>query len=253
MPLEQFFFSEFGCDYATILAQMTCGERLFTGTGMIQVRGLWLFSTPLSKTAYQPPAPAAGSEGLAVPTEFSPFASGEVLRYGDEVSPGCLAAGARAKGRYSMKTALKGVIHGKVIELDEEPGLPDGQPVSIELRPIEEPNKARRADAIPPVETWKDRLVYDSAIDPLERIVKGTRLQAEALVAELDSGCSDEYLLQAHPELTAEDVQALRNYAKWPVGLRRSFGAWAEEAKELDEYLEWTRQQRKIERRGIEE
>ena len=152
-----------------------------------------------------------------------------------------------------MRTALKGVIHGKVIELDEEPGLPDGQLVRIELRPLEEPSKATGADAIPPVETWKDRLVYDSTIDPLERIVKGTRLQAEALVAELDTGCSDQDLLGAHPELTAEDVKALRHYSKWPVGLRRSFGGWAEDAKELAQYLEWTRQRRKINRRGIEE
>src|SRR5437773_2774647 len=117
-----------------------------------------------------------------------------------------------------MKTALKGVIHGKVIELEEEPGLPDGQAVSIELRPLE--TKSLRAAAIPPAKTWMNRLVYDSAIDPLERIVKGTRLQAEALVAEVETGRSDEDLGKAHPELTAEDLQALRHYAKWPVGLR---------------------------------
>lgn len=52
--------------------------------------------------------------------------------------------------------------------------------------------------------------------------------------------------MKAHPQLKAEDMQALRNYAKCPVGLRRSFGAWAEDAEELDKYLEWTRQQRKI-------
>jgi hypothetical protein len=97
-----------------------------------------------------------------------------------------------------------------------------------------------------------DRLVYDSAIDPLERIVKGTRLQVEALVAELKGGRSDEQLMKAHSELTLEDVQALHNYAKCPVGLRRSFGAWAEDADELDKYLEWNRQQRKLSRREIE-
>lgn len=35
-------------------------------------------------------------------------------------------------------------------------------------------------------------------------------------------------------------------------GLRRSFGAWAEDAGELDEYLEWNRRQRKLGRREIE-
>jgi hypothetical protein len=31
---------------------------------------------------------------------------------------------------------MKGIVHGKVIELDEEPGLPDGQEVSVTLQPI---------------------------------------------------------------------------------------------------------------------
>jgi len=35
-----------------------------------------------------------------------------------------------------MKTALKGVIHGKVIELEDEPGLADGQEVSVTLEPV---------------------------------------------------------------------------------------------------------------------
>ncbi len=151
-----------------------------------------------------------------------------------------------------MRTGLKGVVHGRLIELQDEPGLPDGQAVSIELRPLEEPANAQDAAAIPGVETWMDRLLYDSAIDPLERIVKGTRLQVEALVAELEGGRSDEELMKAYPELTLEDVQALHNYARCPLGLRRSFGAWADDADELDKYLDWTRQQRKISRREIE-
>ncbi len=35
-------------------------------------------------------------------------------------------------------------------------------------------------------------------------------------------------------------------------GLRRSFGAWADDADDLDKYLEWNRQQRKIGRPEIE-
>jgi hypothetical protein len=34
-----------------------------------------------------------------------------------------------------MKT-LRGVIHGKAIELDEESGLPDGQEVAVTVQPI---------------------------------------------------------------------------------------------------------------------
>lgn len=41
-----------------------------------------------------------------------------------------------SKGRCSVKTALRGVIRGKVIELEHEPGLPDGQQVSVTLEPV---------------------------------------------------------------------------------------------------------------------
>jgi len=34
-------------------------------------------------------------------------------------------------------------------------------------------------------------------------------------------------------------------------GLRRAFGGWAKDAKELDAYLEWNRQQRKMSRPEI--
>ena len=33
-------------------------------------------------------------------------------------------------------TTFKGVVHGKTIELDEEPGLPDGQPVTVAIQAI---------------------------------------------------------------------------------------------------------------------
>ena len=36
-------------------------------------------------------------------------------------------------------------------------------------------------------------------------------------------------------------------------GLRRACGAWAEDAEELDEFLEWNRQQRRPNRRDVEE
>jgi hypothetical protein len=35
-------------------------------------------------------------------------------------------------------------------------------------------------------------------------------------------------------------------------GLRRAFGGWAEDAEELDKYLEWNRQQRKKSRPEME-
>ncbi len=66
------------------------------------------------------------------------------------------------------------------------------------------------------------------------------------LVAELEEGCRDEQMLEAHPELTREDLAALRAYAQTPIGIRRSFGGWEEDVEELDEFLEWNRQRRKL-------
>lgn len=108
------------------------------------------------------------------------------------------------------------------------------------------------ATGIPPVETWLDRLVFDRAAHPSERVVKGTRLEAEALVAELAAGRSEEELRKRYAELTAEDVAALRNYALAPATFRRLCGAWAEDAEELNQFLEETRRARKLPRRGLE-
>lgn len=152
-----------------------------------------------------------------------------------------------------MTTTIQGVIHGKTIELEKEPGLADGQAVAVTIQEIERPSALPVSEDIPRVELWMDRLVFDSRVHPTERIVRGTRLTAEALAAELEGGRSDDEVLHAHPELSKEDLVALRHYARWPVGLRRSCGAWAEDAEELDEYLEWTRQQRKIRRREIDD
>src|SRR5216117_3280744 len=145
-------------------------------------------------------------------------------------------------------TTIQGVIHGKTIELEKEPGLPDGEAVVVTIQPAD-----RVPEDLPRAELWMDRLIFDSAVHPLERIVKGTRLTAEALVSELAQGRSDEDMLQAHPELVKEDVVALRHYARTPVGLRQSFGGWGEDAEELDKYLEWNRQQRKIGRPEIDD
>jgi uncharacterized protein (DUF433 family) len=150
-------------------------------------------------------------------------------------------------------TALKGVVHGSVIELDRDLGLPDGQTVTVTLEYATIVQPEPIPEDIPRAELWLDRLVFDSSVLPGVRIVKGTKLAAESLVTEIEKGASDDALLQAHPELTAGDLEALRVYARAPEWIRRTAGAWAEDAEELDEYLEWTRQHRKIGRREIEE
>jgi hypothetical protein len=39
---------------------------------------------------------------------------------------------------------VKGVVHGKTIELDQEPGIPEGQVVSVVLRPALPPGEGLR-------------------------------------------------------------------------------------------------------------
>jgi uncharacterized protein (DUF433 family) len=136
---------------------------------------------------------------------------------------------------------IEGVIHGKTIELERESGLPEGQRVAVEVSPLDER----------PV--WLERFVVGPAVLPGKFVIKGTRLLVDDLVQLAAAGRTDEELRQLHPELTPADVEAVRHYACVPGGLRQSFGGWVEDAKELDEYLDWTRQQRKVRRQEIEE
>lgn len=145
-------------------------------------------------------------------------------------------------------TTMFGVIHGKTVELEQEPDWPEGERVAVTIQQA----VASNTGTIPGVEQWAGRLVFDSTVSPTERIVKGTRLSADRLVAELENGRRDEQMLEDHPELTREDVAALRAYAQVPVSIRRSFGGWAEEADELEEFLEWNRQRRRLSRREVE-
>lgn len=76
---------------------------------------------------------------------------------------------------------FRGVVHGNIIALTQNAGLPDGQKVAVTLRTVQDQDGLAPGD-----------------------------------------------------------------------GLLRSFGAWAADGEELDKYLEWNRQQRKIGRREIE-
>ncbi|MDY0167281.1 MAG: DUF433 domain-containing protein [Thermoguttaceae bacterium] len=137
--------------------------------------------------------------------------------------------------------ASQGVIHGKTIELEQELGLAEGQRVAVEVRLVDEPP------------AWLERFVVDPAVNPGKLVVKGTRLLVDDLVRLVEEQRNDGELRQLHPELTPADVEAIREYARVPGGLRQSFGGWAEDSEELDMYLEWTRQQRKVRRREPEE
>jgi uncharacterized protein (DUF433 family) len=136
---------------------------------------------------------------------------------------------------------IQGVFHGKTIELERESGLPEGQRVAVEVCPIDE----RPA--------WLERFVVDPTMTPGTFVIKGTRLLVDDLVQSAADGRTDEELRQLYPDLTTADVEAVRNYARVPEGLRRSFGGWVEDAEELDKYLDWTRQQRKARRAEVQE
>jgi hypothetical protein len=99
---------------------------------------------------------------------------------------------------------LNGVVRGKTIELESEPGLPDGQRVSVTVQAIG---------------------ASHPSTDPREQTESQRRwAEAHAAVANLTPG----------------------------EGLKRSFGTWADDADELDEYLATNRQRRKLGRPGIE-
>jgi hypothetical protein len=76
---------------------------------------------------------------------------------------------------------LRGIVHGRTIELENEPGLPDGQAVTV--------------------------------------VVQSTGAAAASA-----------------GDLPPDSTQP------------RAFGAWADDADELDRYLEWNRRQRRISR-----
>jgi uncharacterized protein (DUF433 family) len=139
-------------------------------------------------------------------------------------------------------------LHGRTIELPWEWGLPEGHEIEVTIRTCPEVE-----GTLEPLPWWLERFEVNPSVVPGKYVIKGTDLRADALVSLVEEGKADEDLLRAHPELTRQDIGAVREYAKVPLGLRQSCGAWAEDAEELDEYLEWTRQQRKIGRREIED
>jgi uncharacterized protein (DUF433 family) len=144
---------------------------------------------------------------------------------------------------------IQGVIHGRTIELSEEPGLPDGQAVSVEIQPFVPPALAERM----PAPWWLECFAIDPDVKLGKWVVKGTRLLAESMVQEFEQGRTDAQLLQTYAELTGKDVAALREYAKLPLPMRRLFGAWAEEAEEVDDFLEERRRLRRLVRREVDE
>jgi uncharacterized protein (DUF433 family) len=97
---------------------------------------------------------------------------------------------------------IHGVIHGKTIELERESGLPEGQRITVDLRPLDEPP------------AWLERFAVDPAIRSGKFVIKGTRLLVDDLLQLVDEGRGDEDFRQTYPELSAADLEAVRNYAR---------------------------------------
>ena len=79
-----------------------------------------------------------------------------------------------------------------------------------------------------------------------KREVRGS-IQGRMVVLQDDPGLPDGSIVTVslNPQSLSDDEKL--------ATLRRLAGAWAEDAEELDHYLKWNRQQRKVNRREIEE
>lgn len=82
---------------------------------------------------------------------------------------------------------INGVIHGKTIELEREPGLPEGQRIAVELRPLDESP------------AWLDRFAVDPAVRPGKFVINGTRLLVDDLVQLVEEGRGDEIFGKCTP------------------------------------------------------
>lgn len=148
-----------------------------------------------------------------------------------------------------MITSFRTTVRGRTIELPWDLGLPEDRVIEVTIKTCPEVESPPE----PPLPWWLERLEVDAAGVPGRFVIKGTHLRAEALAALLEEGKSGEELLRTHPELTPEDVAAVREYAKLPLSFRRSFGCSAEEAEELDKFIEETYRLRRVPGREIEE
>ncbi len=82
-----------------------------------------------------------------------------------------------------MKTAMKGVIHGKVIELEDETGLPDGQEVSVTLEPVSEATSPVNPEALAALRRAAGAWTGDD--DELDRYLEWNRQQRQGSRPEI--------------------------------------------------------------------
>jgi hypothetical protein len=98
---------------------------------------------------------------------------------------------------------------------------------------------------------------------PLRGIVRGRTIELETEIG-LPDGQNVTVLVEAITNSSLVPIAKTETQRRWNMaqaevahlqpgeGLKRSFGAWADDADELDNYLKVNRQRRKISRPGIE-
>jgi len=62
-------------------------------------------------------------------------------------------------------------------------------------------------------EDWKERISIDPNVCHGRPCIKGTRIWVSLIVDNLAEGVSEQELLEAYPQLTAEDIRAALAYA----------------------------------------
>jgi hypothetical protein len=78
-----------------------------------------------------------------------------------------------------MTTSLKGVVHGRVVELEREPGLPDGQQVSVTLRPVSAETSPTSGAALEALRRAAGAWADD--VEGLDRFLEWNRQQRKAI------------------------------------------------------------------------
>ena len=73
---------------------------------------------------------------------------------------------------------------------------------------IDTPSSAKQRQA--PI--WKARIVKDPRILAGKPTIKGTRISVELVTDYLKGGHTEEWLLREYPFITAEDIEACRQY-----------------------------------------
>lgn len=58
-----------------------------------------------------------------------------------------------------MTTSIRGIVHGNVIELEQEAGLPDGQEVSVTLKLIPPSIRPVAKEASPDLPKWEGQVL----------------------------------------------------------------------------------------------